>query len=148
MASDWAAIKLDYIHSSLTLREVADKHGIKAAGVMRRAAKESWDAERKQKSAEVSKVAGTSLIDIRASELAIYNAQDLDAAKAIREKALAMLDVAAYPGDVKSIAAAVDTASKVARLALGVATENATITTNAYSFEVLRAGEELCQKSN
>ena len=40
-----------------------------------------------------------------------------------------MLDNAEHPSDVKSIAAAVDTASKVARLALGVATENATITT-------------------
>ena len=129
MAADWSAIKLDYIPSSLTLREVADKHGIKAAGVMRRAANEGWDAERKQKSAEVSKVVSESLLDIRVSELAIYNAQDLEAAKAIREKALAMLDNAEHPSDVKSIAAAVDTASTVARLALGVATENATITT-------------------
>lgn len=129
MAADWSAIKLDYIHSSLTLREVADKHGIKAAGVMRRAALEGWDAERKKNSAEISKIVSESLLESRANELAEYNNKDIEAAKAIRDKALSMLGEAQYPNQVKAIANAVETASKVARLAMGVATENATITT-------------------
>ena len=105
MATDWTALRVEYVHGSATMRELADKHGIKSAGLMRRAAKEGWDAERKQESAKVSKAAGTLLADTRVDELAKFNADDLKMARAIRAKA-----------------AAVDTAQKVGRLALGAET--------------------------
>lgn len=129
MATDWTAIRLEYVHGTETMRELAERKGIKAAGLMRRAAIEGWDAERKQKSAEVSNTAGEALTTVRADELAQYNAADLDAAKAIRDKALEMLASVGSPNDLKAVAGAVDTASKVARLAMGVATENSTVTT-------------------
>jgi hypothetical protein len=129
MAADWTAIKLAYINSSKTLREVAEEFGVKAPGVFTRAAKENWQAERKQIQDETSKIVNESLKDLRVSELAMYNAADLDAAKEIRNKALQMMEAATGPHELKAIAGAIDTASKVARLALGVATENATITT-------------------
>lgn len=96
---------------------------------MRRAAKEGWEAERKQKSAEVSRVAGDSLTVTRIDELAQFNAADLEMARAIRSKAQTMLDEAASPADLRALASAVDTAQKVGRLALGASTENSTVTT-------------------
>lgn len=129
MATDWAAIKTEYVHGSVTMRELAEKHGIKAAGVMRRAAKEGWEAERKQKSAEVSKGASEALTAGRTDELVRFNAADLEMAKAIRTKAEAMMKEASTPQDLKAIAGAIDTAQKVGRLALGASTENSTVTT-------------------
>jgi len=57
MAADWAKVKIAYINNSKTLREVAKENGIRAAGVMTRAAKEGWEAERKRAQAETSKAA-------------------------------------------------------------------------------------------
>jgi hypothetical protein len=129
MATDWAAVKTAYIHGTDTMRELAEKHGIKAAGLMKRAAAEGWDAERKQKSAEVSKAAGALLTGSRVDELAKFSADDLKMARAIRAKAAQMLGGANTPADLRAIAGAVDTAQKVGRLALGASTENSTVTT-------------------
>lgn len=129
MATDWTAIRLEYVHGNESMRELAEKHGIKASGLMRRAANEGWEAERKQKSAEVSKAVSGTLTEVRIDELSQYNAEDLDAAKAIRAKALAMMEAATSPHELKAISGAIDTASKVARLALGASTENSTVTT-------------------
>ena len=129
MAADWAAIRLEYVHGTETMRELAEKHSINAAGLMKRAAREQWEAERQQKSAEVSKAVSGVLVEARIDELSRWNAEDLDAAKRIRNKALEMLDSAGSPQDIRALSGAVDTASKVARLALGAPTENSSVTT-------------------
>ncbi len=128
--TDWTALRLEYVNSTITLRALADKHGIKAAGVMRRAANEGWDAERKQRSAEVSEYSQTALTDERASELAQFNRTDLQLAKAIRVMVARRIErVSQSRAQMKSaelatLARAVETAQKIGRLALGAATEN------------------------
>lgn len=129
MATDWTALRLEYVHGTDTMRELAEKHGIKAAGVMRRAAKEGWDSERKQKSAEVSKTASAVLTESRTDDLAKFNADDLKMARAIRAKAAQMMQTATTPSQLQALAAAVDKAQKVGRLALGASTENSAVTT-------------------
>lgn len=129
MATDWTPIRTEYVHSAITMRELADKHGIKAAGLMRRAAKEGWDAERKQKAAEVSKTVSDTLVTDRAHELVRFNADDLMMARAIRSKAAKLMASVNTPSDLRALASAVDTAQKVGRLALGASTENSTVTT-------------------
>ena len=127
--TDWTAIQTEYVHGTDTMRDLADKHGINAAGLMKRAASEGWDAERKQKSAEVSKTASESILADRVAELAAFNAADLVMAKAIREKAETMMAQVSSAPELRALAAAVDTAQKVGRLALGASTENSTVTT-------------------
>lgn len=129
MATDWTKLRAEYITSASTLRELADRHGIKAAGVMRRAAKEGWDAERKQESARVSKAAIDATVPDRVAELEKFNADDLKMARAIRAKAAQMMANTSTPSDLRALAGAVDTAQKVGRLALGASTENSTVTT-------------------
>jgi uncharacterized protein YjcR len=129
VSADWTAIKTEYVHGTDTMRELAEKHGIKAAGLMRRAANEGWDAERKQKSAEVSKTVSDSLVSSRAEDLAKFNADDLMMARAIRAKAAKLMANANTPADLRALAGAVDTAQKVGRLALGASTENSSVTT-------------------
>jgi uncharacterized protein YjcR len=129
MATDWTKLRLEYIHGNMTLRELADTHGIKSAGVMRRAANEGWDASRKQESAKVSKVANEVLTDTRATELSKFNDDDLRVARAIRGKAATMLNNAQSAQEISSLARAFDIAQKIGRLALGAATENTNVST-------------------
>ena len=129
VASDWTTIRTEYVHGADTMRELADKHGIKASGLMRRAAKEGWDAERKQKSAAVSRAASDVLTDTRVDALIQFNADDLKMARAIRAKAARMMGDDLTPQDLRALAGSVDMAQKVGRLALGASTENSSVTT-------------------
>lgn len=126
--TDWPKLKLEYVHGVMTMRQLADTHGIKAAGLMKRAASEKWDASRKQLSAQVSKVANTVLTESRATILSKFNEDDLKVARAIRAKAANMLSNASSPQDISALARAFDTAQKIGRLALGAATENTNMT--------------------
>ena len=130
MATDWAALKLQYVHGAETLREIADKHNIKAAGVMRRAAKEGWDAARKQESAKVSTVAHAALGDERATRLAKFNEQDAKIAEALKAKAVRLLNGPDLDDRVlANLTRIFDGAQKIGLLALGAATENHNVTT-------------------
>lgn len=122
--TDWPALKLEYVNSTLSLRELAERHGIKSAGVMARAVKEGWDLARKQNQAEVSAAAQEQLTANRIDELAAFNEADLKMARAIRAKAAQMMQqgVNLSPTELRSVAASADTAQKIGRLALGAET--------------------------
>lgn len=127
--TDWAKLKLEYVHGTMTLRELADTHGINAAGVMKRSQRDDWDIERQQVSASVSKAANEALGETRAIELAKFNDDDLKVARGIRAKAAAMMAKVESPAELRALAGAFDTAQKIGRLALGAATENSVVTT-------------------
>ena len=122
MATDWVKLRAEYITSSITLRDLAAKHSIKASGVMRRAANEKWEAERKHEAAKVSKAVIEASASVRAAELDKFNADDLRMARAIRAKAAQMMTTVTSPQDLRALASAVDAAQKVGRLALGANT--------------------------
>lgn len=122
--TNWPAIRLEYVHGTETMRALAKKHGINAAGLMKRAEREGWDAERQQLSATVSKTASDALVESRIDELTKFNEADLRIAKALREKAEAMMLTAEAPSDLRALAGAIDVAQKVGRLALGATTGN------------------------
>lgn len=57
MGADWSKIKTEYITSDISLRKLAEKHGIRYATVQERSKKESWIGLRDQHRAKtVSKV--------------------------------------------------------------------------------------------
>lgn len=121
---DWAALRVEYVNSTITLRGLADKHGIKAAGVMRRAAKEKWEDARKQESAKVSKASQEALSVSRTEELARFNEDDLKVAKGIRSQAARMMGNAVDPSSLRTLASAFESAQRIGRLALGAATDS------------------------
>ena len=131
MATDWPAIKIEYLNSNASLRELAAKHGIKEAGVLARGAREKWDEERKQIQTKVIEKANKSLEQERIDQLSKLNADDLDAANAIKEKARQMLELIESPADLRAISASLDTAQKISRLALGVETVKQTSEVNS-----------------
>ena len=122
MATDWPAIKVEYLNTNASLRELAAKHGIKEAGVLARGAREKWDEERKRIQTKVIEKANKSLEQERIDQLSKLNADDLDAANAIKEKARQMLELIESPADLRAISASLDIAQKISRLALGVET--------------------------
>ena len=131
MATDWPAIKVEYLNTNASLRELAAKHGIKEAGVLARGAREKWDEERKRIQTKVIEKANKSLEQERIDQLSKLNADDLDAANAIKEKARQMLELIESPADLRAISASLDTAQKISRLALGVETVKQTSEVNS-----------------
>jgi hypothetical protein len=128
MAADWTAIKLEYVNGHMPQRELATKHGINAAGLMRRAAKEGWEAERKHRSAEISKASQEIITEDRTSQLTKFNEDDLRMARAIRAKAATMLKTLESPSELSAVSRAAELAQRIGRLALGAETENSIVT--------------------
>lgn len=53
MAADWQKIKMEYITTDITLRKLAEKHGVSESMIFKKCSREQWEAARKQ---QVSKV--------------------------------------------------------------------------------------------
>jgi len=134
MATDWTKLQTEYVHGTMTMRELAEQHGIKSAGVMRRAANEKWEAQRKQQSAAVSKLVTANLTESRADDLSRFNADDLNVARALRSQVAAHIRHAQAgngkipPAELRALAASAEASQRIGRLALGVPTDNKSIT--------------------
>ncbi len=131
MATDWAAIRIEYINTPVTMRELAEKNGIKLPTITQRAAREKWSDERNNVSQKVTIAANSDLFSRRSEELAKFNEEDLELAKKIRAKAALMMEDADSASDLKALSGAIDTAQKVGRLALGANTESSIVTTRS-----------------
>ncbi len=122
--TDWPALRREYVNGSLQLKELAEKHGLKAVTVRVRAHREDWESERNAVQRAVTQVAQTRLTEDRATALARFNDDDLKVARAIRGKAASMLATAKSPADLRALASAMGEAQKIGRLALGATTDN------------------------
>jgi hypothetical protein len=129
MATDWNALRVEYVNGSMQYKELAEKHGLKEGTVRQRANREGWAAERNALSRAVTQTAQAKLTEDRTDELTKFNEDDLKMARAIRAKAASMMRNELSPQDLRALAGAVDTAQKVGRLALGASTENSSVTT-------------------
>lgn len=130
MATDWAALRVEFINSTMQYKDIADKHGLKEGTVRQRAHREGWPDERNAMSQAVTKEAIALQGDARVSRLAKFNDQDAKIAEVIKAKAAAMLN--GITDDDKALANLVrifDGAQKIGLLALGAATENTNVTT-------------------
>lgn len=129
MATDWAALRIEYINTPVTMQELADRNGLKLSTVTVRASREKWSEERSKASQKVAEVANSDIASRRAEELSKFNEEDLELAKKIRIKAACMLEETTSPADLKALSGAIDTAQKVGRLALGANTESSVVST-------------------
>ena len=137
MKADWGKLQAEYITGIMSLRDLADSHSIKAAGVMARAAKEGWDDLRKQHQAKISTAAIKSAEIDKTEELRLFNQQCLDAARLIRQKSWELLGAGGNsPQDIRALASAMESAQKMGRLALGATTDNADLNLNIPQLEV------------
>jgi hypothetical protein len=129
---DWPAARAEYVNNAaLTYAEVAEKYHAHVSNVRTRAARENWTGERTARTTFLlQKVAEKSTLDAVA-ELARYNEQDLMVAKALRSLAAKKMQQAQQgnmePRDIRALAGAIESAQRIARLALGASTENSLI---------------------
>ncbi len=131
MAADWTAIKLAYVNGGMSMRELAQRFDVGAAGLMKSAAKEGWEAERQQNSAKVSNAAQMLINEERPSELAAFNQGDLQLSKALRAMVAKQISSAQQENapklsatDLRALAGTAEVAQRMGRLALGANTEN------------------------
>ena len=129
MATDWPALKLEFVNGSETLGEVAERHGLKSAAVRKRAEREGWQAARHTASHVVTQAASERLLTSRADELAKFNDDDIRLAHALKARAEELMAGNLSPNDLRALAGVMDTAQKVGRLALGASTENSSVST-------------------
>lgn len=114
---DWPAIRLEYVHGTATLSELAERYGIYPATLTARADKENWAEERRQHQERSRAV--TSQDNDAAALLARFNEDDLTVARAIRAKAAQMIQATTTPAEIAALAKVMDIAHKIGRVALG-----------------------------
>lgn len=127
---DWEVIRSEYISSSISIREIADKYECSADALEKRAGREQWTEQRRKMSAEVQAKADAEIAEKRAQMLIEFNEQDLLVAKALRNQIKKHINDALEKGealnthDIRRLASAAADAQKIGRLALGVSTSN------------------------
>ena len=130
MATDWAALRVEYVNGSMQYKELAEKHKLKEGTVRQRANREDWAHERNALSRAVTQAAHASLGDERATRLAKFNDQDAKIAEALKAKAAKLLGRDTIdPSELSALSRVFDTAQKMGLLALGAATANTTVST-------------------
>lgn len=131
---DWDRIRSEYISSSISIREIADKYECSADALEKRAGREQWTEQRRKMSAEVQAKADAEIAERRAQMLVEFNEQDLSVAKALRNQIKNHINDAIQKGealsthDIRRLASAAADAQKIGRLALGVSTANNEVT--------------------
>lgn len=127
---DWVSIKLQFINSSLTTREFAEKYGIPFGTLTKQVAQGKWLEERiiigsdtEQKSIEFS-------VNNRAARLAKFDDDCVDLADDFRKKAKEFLHQIDSPMALKALTGAMKDTQAMARLALGASTENQAVDAN------------------
>ena len=130
MATDWAALRVEYVNGSMQYKELAEKHKLKEGTVRQRANREDWAHERNALSRAVTQAANATLGDERATRLAKFNEQDAKIAEALKAKAAKLLNSDSVDAsELSALSRVFDTAQKMGLLALGAATANTTVST-------------------
>lgn len=121
---DWVAIKVQFINSSLTVQEFADKFSIPYGTLKKQATKGKWLDERVAIGAETIRKSNEISTDIRAYQLTELDNETLKLINRAQKKLAVLIDVSEKANELKSISGAIIDLQKGYRLALGASTEN------------------------
>lgn len=131
---DWDLLRAEYISSSISIRELAEKFNCSHDALEARAGREQWTEQRRKMSAEVLERANQEIADKRVAELVKFNEEDLEIARAIRKQIRTHIEDSIQSNnlmksdDIRKLASAAESAQKIGRLALGVSTNNNEVT--------------------
>jgi hypothetical protein len=128
-------IRAEFISGKMTLRDLADKHGVAYDALRKAAARGEWMDERHRLSQKVTSEVINTNIQTRVAELSQFNADDLRMAKALRGMAAQLINQSQQAnakkltiGELGQIARLTADAQKIGRLALGASTDNHELT--------------------
>lgn len=137
MATDWAAIEFEFVHSSATYKQVADKHGVTESALRKRGSRHNWMEKRHKVSQLVTDMAAIQRANELSTELTKMNADDLRLAKGIKARVAKLLNRQVDsdghdelgPLQLRQLASAHESAQRVSRLAIGATTGNTGLST-------------------
>ena len=119
-SADWDRLKLEYLSGNLSLRELADKHGVAAGTILAAASRGHWVKERET----LNTTAYSEAFGTRKAELiALISSQsdrEREAAEAIRVKALEMMEAVQTPQDLRAVALSLESSQRIARISLNL----------------------------
>lgn len=128
---DWPALEVEYVNSTITYEDLAEKYGIKPGTVRARAHRGRWAEKRSNAQRSVTEGATENLVRTRTKELTALDHNALKITKAAQRlmaKAIGKMDAGEHPGfelaDLRAIAYINNHTHKTGRLALGATTEN------------------------
>lgn len=97
--TDWIKIKNEYISTGISTRKLAEKHGVSASAVMKKAAAEKWALERKQQRHKIE----AKVKQKTASKIASQEADRITRLLSIEDKLADRLALAADQLDQKTV---------------------------------------------
>jgi hypothetical protein len=134
---NWEALKVEYANTNISAAEMAEKYGISAYNLTARITRHKWVLERTRVQQAQAAQLSEEYEKKRASELQVFNADDLKIARAIRNRVAKALNVTSLnkktgemelanisASELRALAGAAETAQKIGRLALGASTGN------------------------
>lgn len=128
---DWVAAKIEYVNNpALRYEDIAQKYGTTEGTVRVRSHRESWTEARDARANLLQRNVTRKSMNAAAIELAKWNEQDLVVAKMGRILAGKQLKAAnesttpIAPKDLRMLMGALESAQRIARLALGASTTN------------------------
>lgn len=139
---DWGMMRAEYVNGrTITLKELAAKHGVSEDAVRRRSSKENWVLDRGRIQREFVKVATQEGMRRQAKAAIAFNNSCLDASvklvnlihKNIDEAEEKNAEIA--PNELGHLARALKSAQEGGRLSLGLSTDNRDVTVNDGALE-------------
>ncbi|MCL2872417.1 MAG: hypothetical protein FWF41_05500 [Betaproteobacteria bacterium] len=126
---DWSAIEQDYVSGWLSVRELAAKHDVMYETARARCKRGEWNKKRRALREKTERAALESQTEKRARDLVDFNNADIEAAKELRLLTRISMREARERGnmtgaELRAHAAAIETAQRIGRIALGLPTEN------------------------
>lgn len=127
MKRDWDTLTFEYLAFDGTLEEFSKRKKIPLSTIRKQSSKLNWSNRKSENGTRVERKAEDLLIEDSAAKLAEQNARDLAAVEAVHNKAVEMLAVCDKPSELRALSGVLKDMQAVARLALGVSTENANV---------------------
>lgn len=122
---DWEAIKHEYVALGSSYEQLQETHGVKGATLRSRAMRGQWQQMRNARQQTATKAVIAATVAQTVDGLTAINARDIAGAASIHAKALDLLETMEInPVTLKALAGALKDAQAIARLALGVSTNN------------------------
>ncbi|OOH91868.1 hypothetical protein BMT54_01795 [Pasteurellaceae bacterium 15-036681] len=121
---DWVKLKLEFVKSSLSIRDFAEAYGVPYSTFSKKVMREKWSSERNQIGIKLESKSVEKTVEDKSTELAKFEAKSLKAIAVAQDGIINALSVGGKPNEVKALTGALVDLQKVYRLALGASTEN------------------------
>ena len=119
---DWGKIQLEYVHGTMSIRELAEKHGTNVSTTLARGHRERWADLREQRQSELYKEAEKKIVKTKAQKLAELNDFTHNLAKIGLNKTMSALQKASDSRDIRALLTSAQAAQQIGRISLGAPT--------------------------